>query len=96
MEVEATADGILLFADTFYPGWNCTVDGYQTPIEAAHGVFRAVRLLAGPHVVEMAYEPRSFILGAGISAASIAIVALFALVGWHGASHRAVPVKGSE
>ncbi len=79
-DVDAPGDVMLVLADTYYPGWNCAVDGHDAPIETAHGVFRAVRVPAGPHRVEMAYEPRSFLFGAALSVAGIAIVLVLACV----------------
>lgn len=65
-------------ADTFYPGWRCTVDGKEAPIESVYGVFRGVRLPAGRHRVEMWYAPTSF--WAGLVGAICGVTAVTALV----------------
>jgi hypothetical protein len=39
----------------------------------ADGLFRAVRLVAGPHVVEFVYYPRDFAVGLAISS-TVALV----------------------
>ena len=67
VDCSAPTDGLLVVADTWYPGWTCEVDGRGTRLEAAHGVFRAVRLRAGRHLVEMRFQPRSFVEGAVVS-----------------------------
>lgn len=59
--------GILVLADSYYPGWNAYVDGRQEKIYRANLFFRAVPLPAGTHTVEFRYEPRSFAIGRAIS-----------------------------
>ena len=69
------AAGILVLADSFYPGWNAYVDGKREEILRANLFFRAVALPAGEHIVEFRYEPRSFKIGLVIS-----VTTIFALI----------------
>jgi hypothetical protein len=73
VEVRTAApfDGWLVLADTFYPGWRAEVDGIPAEIEAAYGMFRAVRLSAGEHRVKFRYAPASLGAGAALSAAAL-------------------------
>jgi hypothetical protein len=59
--------GILVLADSYYPGWKAYVDGRETRILKANHFFRAVALAEGEHVVEFKYDPLSFKIGAWIS-----------------------------
>ena len=59
--------GMLVLADSYYPGWNAYVDGRQEKIHRANLFFRAVPLSAGTHTVEFRYEPRSFAIGSAVS-----------------------------
>jgi membrane protein YfhO len=68
--------GILILADSFYPGWRVYVDGIEKEIVRANLFFRAVKLEAGGHRVEFRYEPRSFRLGLMISLAGFGAVLL--------------------
>jgi len=63
-----TAPGYLVLADTWYPGWQATVDGKPVGILRANYAFRAVWLEAGEHIVEFTYRPRMVVVGAGLSA----------------------------
>lgn len=78
LEVRVTSPegGMLVVADLFYPGWECTVDGQTAAIEAAHGVFRAVELKKGEHRVVFRYHPASFRIGAYCSLAGLLLVAI--------------------
>ncbi|HVC96358.1 MAG TPA: YfhO family protein [Pirellulales bacterium] len=81
MEVNTAHDGMLVVADTLYPGWSCTVDGFDVPVEPVHGVFRGVRLLAGKRTIEMVYAPRSFTIGAAGSVLGTAFFLVLATLG---------------
>jgi hypothetical protein len=64
VETNVATDGYLLLTDAYYPGWTATVDGQPAAIERADILFRAVKMPAGQHHIEMRYEPRSFEIGA--------------------------------
>jgi hypothetical protein len=68
------APGYLVLADTWYPGWQAAVDGEPAEILRANYAFRAVRLEAGEHTVEMVYRPTSVLVGEAISIAALAAV----------------------
>lgn len=70
----AAQTGWLLITDTWYPGWNATVNGKPVPLLRANGAFRAVPVPAGEAIVEMRFLPRSFLLGSGLS-----LLGLFAI-----------------
>jgi hypothetical protein len=59
--------GILVLADTFYPGWRVYVNGREEEILRANLFFRAVALSSGEHSVEFRYQPRSFAIGVIVS-----------------------------
>ena len=74
--------GWLILADTFYPGWQATIDGAPVEIQIANGAFRAVSFPAGDHTIEFRYEPLSVRLGLIISLASLTIIVM-GLLGLH-------------
>jgi hypothetical protein len=68
LEVEASVPGYAVLADMFDAGWRAQVDGADAPLLRANGVFRAVPVPPGRHVVEMRYRPRAVLLGIGSTA----------------------------
>jgi hypothetical protein len=73
------APGLLMLSESFDPGWRAYIDGEPAPVLVADHLLRAVPLLAGKHVVELRYEPRSLQIGIAISSAT-ALVTLILLL----------------
>jgi uncharacterized membrane protein YfhO len=71
------ADGYLALLDTYSPDWAIDVDGAPAPLMRANGLFRAVHLVPGTHVVTFTYRPSKLYVGALISAATAAALALW-------------------
>ena len=57
MEAHMERPGLLVLAETHYPGWAATVDGQPVPIHATNMAFRGVELDAGEHEILFAYQP---------------------------------------
>ena len=74
------AGGYLVMLDSFSDDWRAIADGRPATIVRANGLFRAVRLNPGPHVIEFFYRPRAFLIGAAASVAALAVV--FGLLVW--------------
>jgi Bacterial membrane protein YfhO len=67
-DLESPKDGLLVVCDTWFPGWEATVDGVSAEVLKVNGIHRGVRVPAGRHTVEMRYRPRWLSLGFTISA----------------------------
>ncbi len=65
------APGYLVLADTWYPGWQVTVNGETSELLRANYAFRAVWLEAGAHTVRMVYRPISVLAGGTITLLSL-------------------------
>jgi hypothetical protein len=81
----AERDAFLVVAQPHYPGWVARLDGQEVPLLRANYAFCAVELSSGEHEVELAYEPRSVVLGFALAALGWLALALAWLVtrrGW--------------
>lgn len=72
--------GYLVLLDSYDPGWRARVDGLDADVVRANGLFRAVRLAPGRHIVAFAFRPPLVLWSAAASAASAALV--LALLVW--------------
>lgn len=75
--VDAARDALLVVSRLDFPGWRATVDAKETPIVRVHGAMMGIVVPAGRHRVELAYRPRSLLVGALVSLAG-----LVALLAW--------------
>lgn len=78
LDVTAPAAAYLVLTDAWYPGWAVKVDGQPAALERADGMFRAVYLEPGQHVVDFVYAPASF--RSGLIAAAAALLAALAMI----------------
>ena len=67
IQVQASLEGWLVVADTWYPGWVAHLDGQPVPLLRADGMFQTVQVPAGEHHIILSYQPASFKIGALLS-----------------------------
>ena len=63
--------GMLILAETYYPGWTSTVDGKPARLWEAWGALRGVVVPAGEHEVSFSYRPLPVYGGAALTALGI-------------------------
>ena len=70
----ADCDRLLVFTDSWAPGWSATIDGVPVPVLRVNNAIRAVMAPAGDHSLVWHYRPRFLVplltllaLGVGIS-----------------------------
>lgn len=80
LSVYTEKPGLLVLADTYYPGWQAAIDGRRAPIYAANLTQRGVYVPEGSHTVTFAFRPSSVTWGIHISAAAVALTATLAIV----------------
>ena len=86
IDVSAVKPGLLILSESFYPGWEVSVDGGSTVLHCANGALMGVVVPAGESKVSLRYSPRSVILGAWVTALTLGVL-LVALV----VSRRSLP-----
>jgi prepilin-type N-terminal cleavage/methylation domain-containing protein len=64
------ADGFVVLRDSYDPSWTAMADGRRAEIVRANGLYRAVALPAGRHIIAFTYKPKDFTLGLMVSMAA--------------------------
>jgi hypothetical protein len=80
VELRAMLDrpGLVILADTYYPGWHLTIDNMAAPIYRANRLMRAAAVPAGEHTLVYRYDPASFRVGTFVSI--LGLIVLLALI----------------
>ena len=71
LKFNSTEDGVLVFSDSYYPGWKAKVDNQEARIFAANINSKALVIPRGEHTVEFSYTPKYFLLGVVITTISL-------------------------
>jgi hypothetical protein len=74
IEVAGGAEGYLVLADTFFPGWTATVDGRPTPIARGNLCQRVVALPPAPCRVHFSFETEGLATGLRLGGAAVAVL----------------------
>jgi hypothetical protein len=86
VDAEMKCRGMVVLADTYYPGWKASVDGRAAEIHEVNGAIRGVVVEAGRHRLEFVYRPLSAIIGGGLTALGFLGMVI---IGWSRRPHRA-------
>ena len=71
MDSEAARPSLVVLTDSWFPGWEATVDGKHVDVLRVDHALRGVAVGAGRHEVVMRFRPRPYRTGAAISLATI-------------------------
>lgn len=69
----------LMIAESWFPGWQASIDGREVTLFRADYLFQAVLVPAGDHEVRFEYSPVSFKLGVVVSLLTAGLIGLFVL-----------------
>lgn len=72
--VESKQGGLVVFSETYYPGWTATIDGQETEVGRANYILRAINVPAGKHEVVFTFRPKTVKATEGIATAFIWIL----------------------
>jgi prepilin-type N-terminal cleavage/methylation domain-containing protein len=76
VEASAQNGGTLVLRDSYGPSWTADVDGVPAGMTRANGLYRAVTLLPGRHVIRFSYRPRDLVTGLIISGMTAGLLML--------------------
>lgn len=82
IQASATRRSELVLSDTWFPGWQVTVDGRSAPIDRVDYLLRGVPLSPGSHRIVFSYNPSSFRTGWLVSVVATFMVAAALVVAW--------------
>lgn len=72
--------GVLVLAQTFYPGWKVFIDGTEQKLLRVNHTLSGVVVPEGEHDVAYYYWPESFVFGAYLSIIGIVVLFLYAWI----------------
>jgi Bacterial membrane protein YfhO len=75
--VDMQHDGWVVVSNCAWKGWRAYVDGKRGAMQRANVAFLGVHVPAGKHEVRLVYWPQSFVIGRGISFATLLVVLAF-------------------
>ncbi|HKP51897.1 MAG TPA: YfhO family protein [Chloroflexia bacterium] len=85
LEVQVNAPGWVVLVDTWYPGWEATLNSQPVAIEKAFYAYRAVKVGQGKQTIVMQFRPPTWVWGRWLSLLTLAgalvgLVGLFVMV----------------
>lgn len=66
--------GFLVLSEVYYPGWTASIDGRRVRVHRTNYVLRGLSVPPGEHDVEFTFRSRSFLQGAYLSGAGVALL----------------------
>ncbi|MDQ3239412.1 MAG: YfhO family protein, partial [bacterium] len=76
----ANSPSILQISDTYYPGWNASVDQEEIKVHKANFAFKAVEIPSGSHTVTFSFTPTYWDIGTKIAKAALATIGILAFI----------------
>jgi hypothetical protein len=77
LRAEMERDGWVVLAEGYDPGWKAWLDGRRVEVLPANVAFRALRVPAGTHEIEMRFRPPGASLGASLTLATALALAAY-------------------
>jgi uncharacterized membrane protein YfhO len=80
MRASMANDGWIVISESAWNGWHASIDGAPAVVRIANATFLGVHVPKGTHHVRLVYQPLSFVIGAGITAATLLVLSARCLV----------------
>ncbi|HEY9488795.1 MAG TPA: YfhO family protein [Chryseosolibacter sp.] len=83
-ESQSSANGLAVFSEIFYPGWEAYIDGKETSVLRADYILRALEIPEGKHTIEFYFRPKPYVVGNKITTASswLVLILLLGTIWW--------------
>ncbi len=91
-ETSSAKDGVAVFSEIYYPGWQAKIDGQPVDIARADYILRVMNVPAGQHTIEMWFDPQSLHVTESIAYASLALLLIGVMV-WAFLSRKRITKK---
>lgn len=79
-KTSSAKDGVAVFSEIYYPGWQATIDGEPVDIARADYILRAINVPAGEHTIEMWFNPKSIHVTESIAYAALALLLIGVMI----------------
>ena len=79
-ETSSAKDGVAVFSEIYYPGWQAKIDGQPVDIARADYILRVMNVPAGKHTIEMWFDPQSLHITESIAYASLALLLIGVMI----------------
>lgn len=79
-ETSSAKDGVAVFSEIYYPGWQATIDGEPADIARADYILRVMNVPAGKHTIEMWFDPTSIHVTESIAYAALALLLIGVMI----------------
>jgi hypothetical protein len=84
LQVDAARPALLVVAESYYPGWEASVDGVAAQILRTNYISQGILVPGGCHTIKLNYAPSLFRYGLAASLVSLLGVLALALWSWRG------------
>jgi len=74
-------DGVVVFSEIYYPGWQAFIDGKEVEHGRADYILRIMNVPAGNHKIEFTFNPKSLKITETIAYSALGLMVLGVLVG---------------
>jgi len=78
-ETSSSKDGVVVFSEVYYPGWQAYLDGKAVEHGRADYILRAMNVPAGKHKIEFKFDPKSIHTTENIAYVALGILFLGAI-----------------
>ncbi len=78
-ETSSSKDGVVVFSEIYYPGWQAYLDGQAVDHGRADYILRAMKVPAGKHKIEFKFDPQSIHTTENIAYVALGVLILGAI-----------------